>query len=352
MSQPLNLSPSRVHQKLMRSLARPLSFSPTHAQDLPTWRTALRARVVEALGLANMPANPPALNIRTLKRIDHEHGSIEKLVFTAEDGAEVPCYLCLPAKPRANPTPVFICLQGHSTGMHNSIGRALADEDTPITVEGDRDFGSQCLARGIVALCVEQRGFGERREREFGTTEGVTTCGCAVSHALMLGRTLTGERVFDVQRAIDALHELDASRDDLSLDFDKLGCMGNSGGGTITLFAAAVDERIKLAMPSCYVCTWEASIMSLYHCPDNHLPGLMRWCECADVAGLIAPRPVVVVNGKDDPIFPIDGAKQAVAGVRAIYAAHGAEDRVAHVIGDGGHRSYAEPAWAAMAPWL
>jgi dienelactone hydrolase len=352
MSRSLNLSPSRVHQELMRSVARPLAFSPTHAQDLPAWRSALRARVVEALGLGAMPAQPPALNLRTLRKFEHEHGTIEKLAFCAEDGADVPCYLCVPNHPRAMPTPMFICLQGHSSGMHNSIGRALADEDTAIEVEGDRDFGLQCLARGIVALCVEQRGFGERRETQFGITEGKTTCGCAVSHALMLGRTLAGERVFDVQRAIDALHALDADRDELSLDFDRLGCMGNSGGGQVTLFAAAVDERIKLAMPSCYVCAWAASIMSVYHCPDNHLPGLMRWCECADVAGLIAPRPLVLVSGRDDPLFPHAGATQARAAIEAIYAAHGAGERVVSVIGEGGHRFYAEAGWGAMARWL
>ena len=319
---------------------------------LDAWQAQLRDAFRQCLGMHQMPAEARELNMRVLRTIDHELGTIEKLAFTAEEGADVLCYLCLPKQTRAMPTPVFICLQGHSSGMHNSIGRALGDEDAAIDVEGDRDFGLQCMARGIIALCIEQRGFGERRETEFGVTEGQTTCGCAVSHALMLGRTLAGERVYDVQRGIDLLHELDAIRDDLSLDFDRLGCMGNSGGGQITIFAAAIDDRIKLAMPSCYFCTWAASIMSLYHCPDNHLPGLYRLCECPDLAGLIAPRPMVIVNGQTDDIFPIDAAKEAFIRLQAIYSAAAASDRTHHAIGPEGHRFYADMAWKVMERYL
>jgi len=347
----LSLSPSRVHQRLMKQ-TRPRLGYPGPGGDLAAWQAQLRAAFANALGMDQMPAEPCPLNVHTLRTIEHDLGRIEKLVFTSEQGADVPAYLCVPAQPRATPTPVFICLQGHSTGMHQSIGRACADEDTPITKEGDRDFGLQCMARGIVALCIEQRGFGERKEAEFGTTTGTTTCGCAVSHALMLGRTLAGERVYDTQRGIDLLHELVNTREGLAFDFHRLGLMGNSGGGTITLFTAALDDRVKLAMPSCYFCTWAASIMSLYHCPDNHIPGAFLLCENADIAGLIAPRPMVVVNGKDDDIFPIDAARDAFVDLRKIYDAAGAPDRVHHVIGQGGHRFYADDAWPIMERYL
>ena len=89
------------------------------------------------------------------------------------------------------------------------------------------------MARGIAALCIEQRSFGERRERHQGR---VSTHGChdATMHALMLGRTLLGERVFDVDRGLDYLE----TRDDV--DWSRVGIMGNSGGGTVSLFSAAV----------------------------------------------------------------------------------------------------------------
>ena len=82
-------------------------------------------------------------------------------------GGDVPAYLCVP-KTTPPPYTAFICLQGHTTGMHNSIAVAYEDEAKPIVAEGDRDFGLGCMARGIVALCIEQRSFGERCHHAIG----------------------------------------------------------------------------------------------------------------------------------------------------------------------------------------
>ena len=68
----------------------------------------------------------------------------------------------------------------------------------------------------------------------------------------------------------------------------------------------------------------------------------------ADVLGLFAPKPVVVVAGKEDDIFPIAATRRAFKDLRRIYAAHGAADRCHLVEGDGGHRFYADDAWPVM----
>src|SRR5690606_13002798 len=104
-------------------------------------------KVAQALGLDHMPARKCALNPRTLWRKELRHGVVEKLVFTSEPGADVPAYLCLP-KRGTPPYPVFVCLQGHSTGMHNSIGVKSDDETVPKETEGDRDFAVGCMKLG------------------------------------------------------------------------------------------------------------------------------------------------------------------------------------------------------------
>jgi dienelactone hydrolase len=161
-------------------------------------------------------------------------------------------------------------------------------------------------------------------------------------HALMLGRTLLGERVYDVDRGIDYL----ASRGDA--DMRRVGVMGNSGGGTISLFAAALLPRIAFAMPSCYFCTFRDSIMSIYHCADNYIPGLLQVAEMSDIMGLFAPKPVVLVAGREDPIFPIAATQRAFKALKRIYDACGAKAHCHLVIGNGGHRFYAEDAWPVM----
>jgi dienelactone hydrolase len=208
-------------------------------------------------------------------------------------------------------------------------------------VPGDRDFALGCMARGIAALCIEQRSFGERREQE---QKQVSTHGChdAAMQALLIGKTLIGERVYDVERGIDYL----AMRGDA--DMRRVGVMGNSGGGTVTIYAAALLSRLAFAMPSCSFCTFRDSIGSIYHCADNYVPGIMEMAEMADVLGLFAPRPVVVVAGREDDIFPIGGVKSACEHLCRIYAAVGAQEACHLVVGEGGHRFYAADAWPVM----
>ena len=331
----LHLSPSVYHRYLMDNTPRELAYD---GGDVRAWQRRLRRKLRELVGA--MPKERAPLNVRSLWKRQHKLGVIEKIAFTSEPFADVFAYVCLPrnAKP---PYPTFICLQGHSGGMYNSIAMDFKTNTKPIKVEGDRDFALGCMSHGIAALCIEQRSFGERQEL---VQKHISPHGChdATMHALMLGRTLIGERVCDVDRGIDYLK---TRRD---IDFKRLGVMGNSGGGTISMFSAALLPRLKFAMPSCYFCTFRASIMSIHHCADNYVPHLYNYAEMADVMGLFAPKPVVIVAGKTDEIFPIKAVRKAFRDLKTIYRAAGAEDRCHLVVGDGGHRFYAEQAWRRM----
>ena len=331
-----NLSPSVHHRHLMDTLEPSMSY---RGEDFETWRKPLRRKVRQLVG--DMPEERAPLNVRSLWKREHPLGHIEKIVFASEPYADVPAYVCLPNGVEP-PYTFFICVQGHSTGMHNSIAVARDDNREPIEVPGDRDFGLGCMRRGIAALCIEQRSFGERREL---VQRKISTHGChdATMHALMLGRTLLGER--RLRRGSEGLTTC-FSRGDAHPE--RIGVMGNSGGGTVSLFSAALLPRISYAMPSCYFCTFRDSIMSIYHCADNYVPGLLKYAEMPDVMGLFAPRPVVLVAGKDDGIFPLAGVRKAFRHLREIYTAAGASGRCHLVIGNGGHRFYAEEAWPVM----
>ncbi len=331
----LHLSPSENHRHWMSHIVPSLRYD---GGDVQAWRARLRRKLRQLTG--ETPRTRCLLRTRRLWRRPHPLGTIEKVVFTAEPYADVPAYVCLPKD--VKPPYVFaICLQGHSTGMHKSIAVDRENETLSIEVPGDRDFGLECMRRGLAALCIEQRSFGERRERK---QEKTMSSGChdATMQALMLGRTLIGERVYDVDRGIDYL----AARGDA--DMKRIGVMGNSGGGTISLFSAALLPRLAFAMPSCYFCTFQDSIMSIGHCMDNYIPGLLKYAEMADVMGIFAPKPVVIVAGQDDPIFPIAGVRRGFRELRKIYEAQGAGDRCHLVVGPGGHRFYAQEAWPTM----
>jgi dienelactone hydrolase len=306
--------------------------------DVVAWQRRLRRKLRELLGFSAGPKTP--LNVRRVWRREHPLGVIEKVVFASEPHADVPAYVCLPRAARP-PYTFMICLQGHTTGMHVSIAVDREDETRAIDVAGDRDFALGCMARGIAALCIEQRSFGERREQ---SQKQISPHGChdAAMQALLVGKTLIGERVYDVARGIDYL----ATRPDT--DLRRIGVMGNSGGGTTTIYASALLPRLAFAMPSCAFCTFRESIGSIYHCADNYVPGILRHADMADLLGLFAPRPLVVVAGREDGIFPLGGVLVAFEQLRRIYAAAGAEEACHLVIGEGGHRFYAADAWPVM----
>ena len=267
------LSPSDVHRNLMKDLTPALSYSDG---DLAEWQKRLRKKLLKLIRIPDI--DRPNLNVRHIWQRSHPLGNIEKILFTSEPHGDVPAYVCIPNTP-LQPQTWMICLQGHNSGMHNFIAVDSADEITPILVEGDRDFAIGCMAHGVAALCIEQRAFGERVEQKQEQACEYNTCLDSAMHALMLGRTMIGERVFDVDRAIDYL----STREDV--DMDRIGVMGNSGGGTISLFSAALLDRIAFAVPSCYFCTFRDSIMSIYHCPDNFVPGLLQIAEMYDILG-------------------------------------------------------------------
>ena len=133
---------------------------------------------------------------------------------------------------------------------------------------------------------------------------------------------MIGWRVYDVMRTIDWI----ATRPEL--DAERVGCMGISGGGTCTIFSAALEPRIKAAMISGYLNTFPGQRRHLSHCIDNYVPGILNYAEMYDVAGLIAPRPLFVESGEKDNIFPIAASMASFEQVQKIYAVFGAVDRM------------------------
>lgn len=302
--------------------------------DLEKWQAAAREKLVSLLGLP-FEKCPDEFRIEYVKK--EEKYTETRFVFQSEDGYFVPCHFIEPVE-KEKDCPVVICLQGHSTGMHISLGRVKFEGDEK-SFEGQRDFAPQCVEMGWCAVAIEQRCFGEMG----GNPR--PQCHETAMTALLTGRTLLGERVWDISRLIDVL----LTHFGGAFDKNKIYCVGNSGGGTAIFYAAALEERISAAVPSCSFCTYLNSIGEKHHCACNYVPGIANYFDMADIAGMIAPRPLVIVSGVEDGIFPLEGASSEFCRLKnTYYAAAGAENRLRHVIGPAGHRFYAEPAWAAL----
>ncbi|MCQ2462987.1 MAG: prolyl oligopeptidase family serine peptidase [Clostridia bacterium] len=302
-------------------------------ESFSEWKKKSREKLYELLGMAKYKNN--GLHFKTEQTERNENFTKIRFTFESEPDAVVPCYLLIPENSKTQKPPVMICLQGHGTGMHISLGTPKYDIDEPKINNGDRDFACQCMEKGICALVIEQRCFGERG----GNPR--PDCHSAALTALLTGRTLIGGRVWDIMKAIDVLQNEFYN----VCDTEKIYCMGNSGGGTATLYAFALEDRIKAAIPSCAFCTFADSIGELNHCVCNYIPHIAEYFDMAEIAGMAAPKPLVIVSGIEDGIFPIGGAKAEYERAKKIYAAAKAENKIAHVLGEQGHRFYADKAW-------
>lgn len=300
--------------------------------DHQKWYEAAYEKLVELTGYDRF--EKVDVNLRIDYEKEYEDYTETRFIMAVEPECDMNCHLLVP-KGVENP-PLMICLQGHSTGVHISLGRPKFEGDAE-KIQGGRDIGIQSVSRGMAALCIEQRGFGERTEHP---EEKGTECHKSTMAEIMIGRTTTGGRAWDISRAIDVVEE-----NFQFIDTTRIGLMGNSGGGTATYYTACLDKRIKVAMPSCAVCTYETSIIPLQHCVCNYIPNILRYFKMRDLAGLIAPRPLIIVAGYEDTIFPIEGVRDAFNTIEKIYNSVGAGDKCKLVVGNGGHRFYPDDAW-------
>ncbi len=302
------------HEYLCESLQAKLQFQ--EQTNFAQWQTQLRDKLQELVGLNSIRENACPLQVTVENETQKEGYKQIRFVFESEKGAFVPCYLLIPDTGKEK-YPVAITLQGHSSGFHNSIGEPKTEAEKEYAL-GRGQFAVQAVERGFAALAIEQRAMGERvtDRHDFSAM----MCLFTAMTALQLGRTVVGERIWDVSCAINALQKFPVC------DLDKIFITGNSGGGTAAFYAACLDKRIRFSVPSCSFCSYKTSIMDTYHCTCNYVPHALEWFEMQDLAGLIAPRALVAVTGVEDPIFPIEGVRNAFEKVRRIYEKAGAKE--------------------------
>ena len=209
--------------------------------------------------------------------------------------------------------------------------------------EGERDIAVQAVEQGYLVIAPTTRAFGETRAAADKAKNATSSCRLQLMHDLLVGRTPISDRVWDMSRLIDwaIAHQ--------GVDAARIAITGNSGGGTVSLFAAACDTRISVSVPGSYFNTFAASLGSIPHCDCNYVPGILRLGEMQDVAGLIAPRHFLAVTGRDDPIFPIAHTEAAFAQLAKVYQALAVRERCELYVGDGGHRYYKERVWSFVA---
>ena len=324
------------HKTIIENNQPKLTFSENN--DFQKWKEEVRAKFLELIGYENIAKNTCALNFE-IEGVEQKDGYTQtRFVFESERDSFVPCYLLIPDTGK-DKYPLAIALQGHSTGFHNSVGIVKFESDVAYQTRGQ--FAVQAVKRGYAALAIEQRGMGERRPSERHQKDA-HMCEYEAHIALLLGRTILGERIWDISRAIDVLSTFD------KIDKDKIFIMGSSGGGTASFYAACFDERIKFSAPTCAFCTYPDSIMHWYHCSCNFIPGAYQWFDMQDLACLIAPRKLAIITGGVDEIFPLHGVEKGFETVKRIYEEYNAIENCTLTVTDKGHWFCEDIVWSKI----
>lgn len=321
-----------VHRREWESLATPA--------DVAARQQRLKQAFLAAIG--PFPDRVP-LAPQVTGRVEKTGYAVEKLIFTSQPGIHVTAALFLPDEREfPKPWPAVLVACGHTDmgKAHDAYQRAAA----------------LLATHGIAAILFDPIGQGERRQ--FCDDHGKSTCGgCLGEHnavgaaCIPLGRNLAAWMIHDGIRGLDYL----ASRPDIR--GDRLGCMGNSGGGTQTAYIAALDDRVAAAVISCYVTSLYGKLpraLGPQDAEQNIFSQLAFGLDHADYLLLRAPRPALVCGATRD-FFDIDDTRQAVADAKRAYRLLGAADRLALAEADAEHgfsQPLREAACRFMLRWL
>lgn len=281
-----------------------------------------------------------------LERIEYDDHIRERVEIGTVHGLRMPMYILIPKQGNIplepGQLPGMLAIHGHGYGSREVIG--LTAEGTPITKKGGHNsFALELMKQGHIVATPEMIGLGDRKlQRDTVPGKERSSCVSLTGQLMMYGMSLAGLRVFEAIRALDYL----LTRQEVHPN--QVGCMGFSGGGLVAAYAAALDERIQAAVLCAFTNTFKGSILSINHCIDNFIPGVLSYAELPELIGLIAPRPLFIESGEQDPIFPAATVKDAIDRLRGIYQQEDAISKLQYDIFPGIH----EVNGSSVYPWL
>jgi len=303
-------------------------------EDVLKRKSYLRERMLRALG--GFPERTP-LNARTVVVLERDGYRIEKVIFESQPRFFVTANLYLPTRGQP-PYPAVLFPLGHERG-----GKANPTwQQVLVTL----------AKRGYVCLDWDPIGQGERVQIYDTDFEAPKVSNSTTEHTilgaqcLLAGDALARYTIWDGMRALDYL----LSRKEV--DPTRVACTGNSGGGTHTAYLSALDDRIQVAMPSCYITSWGRLLQTIGPQDAEQCipPWLADGLDHSDFVLAFAPKPYLMLSAIRD-FFSISGARETYQEAQRIYALAGAPEKLSMFEADDGH-GYTQPRRLAAYRWL
>lgn len=300
-------------------------------ENWPVRQAAMRKDLRRMLGLDPLPERTPLQPVVT-GMVQGDGYVVEKLHFQSSPGLYVTGNLYRP-QTISQPLPTILYVCGHGSGVEDGVrvGNKTAYQHHAIWF----------ARNGYVCLVLDTIQLGEIAGDHHGTYR------LGRWWWVSRGYTPAGVEAWNGIRALDYLEtrpEVDATR---------LGITGRSGGGAYTWWIAALDERIKVAVPTAGITTLHNHVVDGAiegHCDCMFMVNTERW-DFDRVAALLAPRPLLIANTDSDDIFPLDGVVEIYRRTRALYRLLGKEPNIGLHIAEGPHKD-TQPLHTGAFHWL
>ena len=278
------------------------------SEQLTAWQQERRESFLGALG--GFPERTP-LNARVTGQMAFADYRLEKILFESQPGFYVTATLYLPLSPGPHPAAV------HPTGHSDSAKAAELYQRASINL----------AKNGIACLCYDPIGQGERRQ--YLGEDQKPLFGTTGEHSLMdvsctpLGTNVARYMIWDGMRAVDYLQ----SRTDI--DPKRIGATGISGGGTMSSYLGALDERIAASAPGCYLTGFRRLLETIgpQDAEQNLFGQITKGLDHGDYVMMRAPRPTLVMAATRD-FFDISGAWHLFRQSKRFYTRLGFSERV------------------------
>jgi len=279
-----------------------------------------RKTILKLLGEFPRTAN---LNVKVHKIIEKQKYFIKKISYAVEPGERVKALLLIPKKCRQE-TPGIVAIHQHA-------GEYDLGKSEPAGLAGDKmyAYGLELCLRGFVVLCPDNLCFEDRCNKKLPNRAYEKF---SFTKYLLQGSTLQAKYISDLLCGVKVLKEAKHVKK------DSIGVIGHSLGGQESLWLMWYDKSIKCGVSSCGF----SEIQSIVNEKINHnfsmyIPGFLKNGDMVDVVTSIAPRPFLIISGRRDRIFPIQGVKEIELKAKRAYRQLGVSDNFKALYFDGEH---------------
>lgn len=295
-----------------------LSFAKKPDQDWQLWHQESLEKLYDLMG--DWP-EPVDLNPEIAYSVTDGDLIRERIILDTEAGMSIPCLLMKPLNmPEDRKQAAILCSHGHGRFGKDPVAGIRSSPAHVADIElMNYNYAEQMARAGFLTLAPDLRVFGERRDGE-NPFPGRDPCNVNYVKGSILGLYPLTLNVWDMMRCVDYLQTRP------EVDPQRIGMMGLSQGGTMTTFTTALEPRIKAADIIGYVNSWSGfGIHRANFCGSQVVPQIYRYLDTQDIAGLIAPRPLLIEMGIYDDCFYIQDQVAGFHDVQKIYQAAGAD---------------------------